>query len=98
MSLVIAMHSNEFSIIAADKRTVFAIDAQIVHKNDDSEKIYKTGLGLITGCGYIELLDAVKHRIANTPITNTDQIVDIIINERKAISFWLDAMQKTIIS
>ncbi|MGA2308131.1 MAG: hypothetical protein ABSG57_01115 [Candidatus Bathyarchaeia archaeon] len=45
-------------------------------------KIQKTSCGLITGAGRTDLLNAVKTRLEKETITNTDQIYEIIKEER----------------
>ena len=51
----------------------------------DVDKIVDTGIGLMTGSGYVPLLDEVKSAISEAEITHTDQIIDIIQEKRAKI-------------
>ena len=60
---------------------------------DDSEKIQKTKIGIITGAGSLELLEIVKERMKREPVTHTNQIIDMIKEARTDYRrrFWLTA-------
>lgn len=85
MTLIVGMNLCEFVILAADTRTVWISAGDIVLHKDDSLKFQDIGIGLMTGSGYTNLLDAVKNRVANTELTHTDQISKIIFEEREII-------------
>jgi hypothetical protein len=85
MTLVAGLHLGELVIIAADKREVKMRDNVIISKNDNVEKIISAGIGLITGSGFVNLLQSVKEDIKNSTITDTDQIFDIIQRRREEL-------------
>jgi hypothetical protein len=85
MTLLATIHLDKFAIIASDKKEVFITDGIIVARHEHGEKIIDTGIGLITGTGYVEFLSAVKKKIAASEITNTNQIMEIISNARDLI-------------
>lgn len=97
MTLLVALNLGELAIIAADKKEVLIKDGNIYPLNESAEKIIDTGIGLITGSGYVTLLDRVKEKVSSNPISNTDQILSIIIGEREEIqgSFLLSDAQKS---
>lgn len=96
MTLLATIHLEEYAIIASDKKEVFITDGIIVAGHEHGEKIINTSIGLITGTGYVEFLNAVKKKIAASEITNTRQIIEIISTERDLIknSTFKSAMKK----
>jgi hypothetical protein len=52
---------------------------------DERTKISRTSLGLITGAGFIGLLDAVKRRLDFKDVFSSDRIVEIAREERQRI-------------
>ncbi len=83
MSLIVAMHLGNFAVIAADRRVVSQYGNSLVVDHDNAEKIVYAGMGFVSGSGIIELLDSVIEAFLNTKITHTDQILQIITEERK---------------
>jgi len=49
--------------------------------DDNSSKLQKTTMGLITGAGFCPLLDSVKSRLAAEQIRNSDSVLSIIKEE-----------------
>jgi len=90
MTLVIGMHLSEFVLLAADTRTTRGYPGEVVDVDDDTCKILKTPIGLITGAGYVTLLDAVKERLMDEPIDRTEDIEGIIAEERQVVADELD--------
>jgi len=82
MTIALGINFGDYVFLAADTRTTFGWVNHIVSYTDESEKIQKTSFGLITGAGRTNLLDSVKNRLAKQEITNTDQIFEIIKEER----------------
>ena len=104
MSLIAGMHLGEFVLIAADKREMAILDNNtLIPIHDNAYKIINSGLGYITGCGVVELLDSAKQLIASNDITHTDQIISIINSSRQqfrsrhiqAIDWANNQIQKT---
>jgi hypothetical protein len=82
MTIALGINFGNYVLLAADTRTTFYNWAkQIIGYTDSSVKIQETSHGLITGAGRTDLLDAVKTRLEKE-ITNTDQIYEIIKEER----------------
>jgi hypothetical protein len=82
MTIAIGINLGRYVILAADTRTTYYPPFGKPLFRDDSEKIQKTGIGLITGAGLISLLDPVKTRLANESITNTNYIILFVREER----------------
>jgi hypothetical protein len=83
MTIALGINFGNYVLLAADTRTTFYNwTKRIISYADSSVKIQKTTYGLITGAGRMELLDAVKTRLGKETITNTDQIYEIIKEER----------------
>jgi hypothetical protein len=83
MTIALGINFGNYVLLAADTRTVFFNQTKsIIGYTDNSVKIQKTSYGLITGAGRTDLLDAVKTRLEKETITNTDQIYEIIKEER----------------
>lgn len=82
MTIALGINFGDYVFLAADTRTTFGWVNHIISYTDESEKIQKTSIGLITGAGRTNLLDSVKSRLAKQEITNTDQISEIVKEER----------------
>ena len=61
--------------------------------NDKSVKIQKTSFGLITGAGFLGLLNSVKYRLSKPTVTSRDQIAEIISEELQ----WFRSQSTSII-
>jgi len=83
MTICIALHFRDYVILAADTRTSFG-DPPISIR-DDTVKIVETGIGLITGAGFQELLDAVKDQVKTSQIEDTELILEIIKSHQTVI-------------
>lgn len=96
MTLLVTINLDDFAIIASDKKEVIKLNDVFIPYHERAEKIVETGIGLITGSGYVGLLNSVKQRVAEEEITHTDQILEIIKNERKLIrnAIWYTDYQK----
>ena len=77
------MHFGEYILFTVDTRTIFGSPA--IYHRDDTPKIIKTGIGLITGAGLLKLLDKVKSEIILQQISHTDDILEIINSQREII-------------
>jgi hypothetical protein len=79
MTIALGINFGDYALVAAGTRTTrYNWDGSIRNYDDDSEKIQKTKLGLITGVGSVELLNIVKERMKTVEVTNTNQIIEII--------------------
>ena len=85
MTLLVTIHLDDFAIIASDKKEVIKLKDVVISHHENAKKIVGTGIGLITGSGYLGLLNAVKQRVAEEEIIHTGQILEIIKNERELI-------------
>ena len=85
MTILIALNLGELAIITADKKEVLINNGIIYPLNEEANKIIDTGIGLITGSGYVSLLNRVKSTVLHETITDTDQILSIIFKGRRAI-------------
>lgn len=82
MTIALGINFGDYVLLAADTRTTYGWPNHTVGYTDEYEKIQKTSFGLITGAGRTNLLDSVKDRLAKQEITNTDQVFEIIKEER----------------
>ena len=84
MTIAIGINAGLYAILAADTRvTYFSSNSSFY--DDDKSKIQKTSMGLITGAGFVQLLDLVNSRLAIEAITNTDTTLAIIKEAREEI-------------
>lgn len=78
MTVCIAVNQGDYVFLAVDTRVTFG-KPKIYHE-DSHIKLYETGIGMITGSGWSQLLDEVKDRIIYEDIHHTDQISNIVQN------------------
>ncbi len=79
MTICIAVNQGDYVFMAADTRVTFGRPK--VYHEDGHIKLYDTGIGLITGSGWGQLLDEVKDSVIDEDIHHTDQISNIVQNE-----------------
>ena len=82
MTIAIGINLGSYAILAADTRTTYHRFGMPFY-DDNSSKVQKTMMGLITGAGFLPLLDSVKRKLATEQITNTERVLSIITEERK---------------
>lgn len=83
MTIIIGANlDDQCSIIVADKRESYMLNEKVVNSVDTADKIINTPLGFVTGSGAVSLLSPVKEAIKSEIITHTDEIIDIIFQER----------------
>ena len=89
MTIAMGINFGTYVLLAADTRitnyywNVNVRDYVVKDHADDSVKIQKTSIGLITGAGSVKLLDRVKGRLQKEEVTNTNQFLSIIREERR---------------
>lgn len=82
MTIAIGINLGLYAILAADTRTTYhRFDMPFF--DDNSTKVQKTTMGLITGAGFFPLLDSVKRKLATEQITNTERVLSIIKEENE---------------
>ena len=84
MTIAIGINAGLYAILAADTRTTYFHPKSPFH-DDNSSKVSKTTMGLITGTGFVQLLDLVKSRLSTETITNTNTVLDVIKEAREEI-------------
>jgi len=82
MTIALGINFGNYIFMAADTRINYYFQGRKIWTRDDSTKIYKTKIGLITGAGYTNLLDSVKKRLAEEEAGDTNKILEIIKEER----------------
>lgn len=88
MTIAIGINLGSYAILAADTRTTYYLFGTPFH-DDNSSKIQKTTMGLITGAGFSALLDGVKKRLVTEQVGNTETVLRIIKEETEmARSVW----------
>lgn len=84
MTLIIAVDMGEIGLIASDKAEVMiAPNGDVFPVHQEAEKIIQTPLGVITGAGRVELLDRVKTFVESGEVSNTDQVLNAIVQARE---------------
>lgn len=77
MTMIVGIHLGEYIIVAADKREVTMFNNIVVDINSDNvEKLIEWNGGIITGNGYVPLLNELKDHIAANEISDTSIILD----------------------
>jgi len=84
MTIAIGINLGSYAILAADTRTTYHRFGMPFY-DDNSTKVQKTTMGLITGAGFLPLLDSVKRKLATEQITSTERVLIIIKEERERI-------------
>lgn len=78
MTLLVGANLKHYILLAADTRTTLHDPLLGKFHRDDDHKIVMCSMGLITGSGYVNALDSVKHELLSKEISHTDQILKII--------------------
>lgn len=87
MTCILVAHLGEHVILAADKRAVqINEDGSRTVLNDNVEKIVKTGVGVITGAGMVEMLDQVKSKFSGEEFDDSGEVLESILQARKKYS------------
>lgn len=94
MTIALGVNFGDYVLLAADTRTTyFNLNGSVRKYEDDSVKIRKTAIGLITGAGSTQLLNFVEDRLENEKITHTKKILSMVrearTNYRK--TYWKTA-------
>ncbi len=86
MTIAIRIKFRSYVLLAADTRiTDFPPDGGLSNPDDNFEKIYYTGLGIITGAGIVDLLYLVNKRLREIPQNQSirgSELLSIINFER----------------
>ena len=77
MTIAIGINLGLYAILAADTRTTSYLFGKPFY-DDSSSKVQKTTMGLITGAGFLPLLEGVKRKLATEQITNSERVLSII--------------------
>jgi len=80
MTIAIGINLGSYAILAADTRTTYHLFGMPFY-DDNSSKVQKTTMGLITGAGFCTLLDGVKKKLATEQVADTDCVLRIIKEE-----------------
>jgi len=81
MTLLAGFNAQEYALLAADTRITYKIPIFGDKSRDGDHKIIHCHLGLFTGSGYSEAIDAVKNKLLSTAINHTDDLNNIINTE-----------------
>jgi hypothetical protein len=88
MTIAIGINLGSYAVLAADTRTTYHRFGMPFY-DDNSTKVQKTTMGLITGAGFLPLLDSVKRKLATEQITNTERVLSIIKEEsERTLQAW----------
>lgn len=86
MTIAIGLHLGSYIMLAADTRVTWHAFGMDISHRDDSEKIRRTNVGIITGAGWVDLLDSVKSRMANEHLVSTNDLIRTIREERARLA------------
>ena len=87
-TIAIGINLGLYAILAADTRTTYQLPG-IPFYDDNSAKVQKTKIGLITGAGFLPLLDGVKKKLATEEVTHTERVLGIIKEEtERTLNAW----------
>jgi hypothetical protein len=89
MTLIVGMNLGFYALLAADTRASYYPFDQPMQFNDEREKIRRNRMGIMTGMGLVDLLDAVKKRFEDEDPMHTDRVRQIIIEERAKVPEFL---------
>ena len=84
MTIAIGINAGLYAILAADTRTTYFLKDSPFH-DDNSSKVHKTTMGLITGAGFCPLLNFVNNKLEIENIENTSTMLSIIKEAREQI-------------
>ena len=88
MTIAFGYSFGDYAVLGADTRTTYASPLMEFY-DDNSQKVQRTSMGIITGAGFCPLLDSVKRRLATETVLSTDRIIAIVREERDAVrSTW----------
>ncbi len=82
MTAILGMNLGAYLILSSDTRATLETPFG-KHFKDGDQKLLKTSCGLVTGAGYVSLLEAVKQRMNATDVCRTDQFLEIAKSERE---------------
>lgn len=82
MTAIVSINLGNMAIVVADKKEVFiSPSGAIFENNNDAAKIIECDIGLVTGCGLVQLIDPVKSYCANNKINHTNEFCNAIKKE-----------------
>lgn len=82
MTICVAMNFGAYALLAADTRTQWGDPP--IWVEDGKSKVHETPLGIITGAGLTQALDAVRLRLESAHVEHTAHIRQIIHEEHAA--------------
>lgn len=75
--MIVGINLGNYIIVAADKRQVMKVGDVIVGiVSDNVEKLIEWNGGIITGNGYVPLLDDLKNWLSKTKINSTTEVLE----------------------
>ncbi|OCH19093.1 hypothetical protein [Aliivibrio logei] len=77
MTMIVGIHLDDYVIVAADKREVMMLGDVVVNViSNKVEKLIEWNGGVITGSGYVPLLNDLKYYLAENEVNHTGQLLD----------------------
>jgi len=93
MTACIGIAFGSYVLLASDTRTTWCYPDRPRH-TDASQKIHRSGIGLVTGAGLVQLLDQVKDALKVNEVLHTDQIKRFVEEAcqrvRRQFAYWGD--------
>jgi hypothetical protein len=85
MTCILVAHLGSEVVIAADKRVIrYEADGTRTVIGDNEEKIVRTAVGIVTGCGALPMLEPVKNVLSTKGFATTDEVLELIQQTRNA--------------
>lgn len=85
MTCILVAHLGSEVVVAADKRVVrYEADGTRTVIGDNEEKIVRTAVGIVTGCGALPMLEPVKNVLSTEGFATTDEVLELIQQTRNA--------------
>jgi hypothetical protein len=83
VTIALGINFGDYALLASDSRvTYYNLDGTVLSYEDNRKKVYKTKIGLITGSGSVDLLDAVKDKLELNEVEDTTAILQVIKEAR----------------
>jgi hypothetical protein len=76
VTVLIGFSCQRFTIIGADGRSIADEDRSDV--DDDTQKVFKTGFGMLAGAGRSDIVEAVTRRLQKQPVVSNAEASQII--------------------
>lgn len=100
MSIIVGLHAGRYVMLAADHLYRLYSDSNQLMNDDPTRfqdyvgpsKIVQLPIGFLASCGATPLCDRVDQRLAESSPTSLDDVLQVILAERRTAAAWQPAM------